>query len=102
MLFAAGLVLTPSLVVLREVLAARGCSAGGGSYDFLRALCYMPGSHQAASASHNPLVWVAFFLVAKVTAIVMFTFRNPLLALGAALLVTSRRLFNRALSQVPR
>ena len=97
-LIAAGLVLTPSLVVLREILAARSCAAAGGGYDFLRALCFMPGSQEAASTLHNPLLWVGVFLVAKVTAVVMFGFRNPLLALGAACLVASRRLISRALT----
>ena len=94
-----GLALTPLLVLTREFIAAGHCVTAGGSYDYLRALCFMSGTRAAGAGLHSPLAWVSLLFVAKLGAIRTFGLRSAtrrplvLLAMGmAAAGVVGRRL----------
>src|SRR3954470_8635543 len=73
-----GLVVTPIIVLAREMVAADKCVARGGTYDYLRALCDMTGgSYVPFVDNYGPLVWVAALLFLKVTAVTLFAFWTP-------------------------
>ena len=78
MILAAGVIITPMLVLTREVLAADKCVAKGGAYDYLRAVCDMTGGTYVRFAeSYGPLVWIGALLFLKLTAIMLFAFWTP-------------------------
>lgn len=83
-----GLALAPALALVREIVAADKCVAAGGSYDYLRALCYMSGVRGPGSAMQNPLAWIGLLFFAKVGAVFIFGLqsltRRPLALLAVA------------------
>jgi hypothetical protein len=80
-LVAAGFLVLPAAALVREMFAAGGCVERGGSYDYLRALCYLNGQRAlgGAAGATGPLFWVALALGFKLAGVVgLLLFRNRL------------------------
>jgi hypothetical protein len=75
---AVGVIITPMLVLTREIVAADKCGTSGGTYDYLRAICDMTGgTYVPFVETYGPLVWVGALLCLKLAAVVLFAFWTP-------------------------